>query len=271
MGAMQEQGVSQRRSCVLLDLARATMRYTPLPSQDGDLRNRIKELAAEKRRYGYRRIHCLLRREGVMVNHKKVYRVYTEEGLAVRRRKKKRLIRERQPLPAPAEPNERWSMDFMSDTLANNRKFRVLTVVDDFTREAVAIEPGFSLSGRRVAYTLDRVCLFRGKPKSILVDNGPEFCSNALDQWAYENDIKLDFIQPGKPTQNAYIESFNGKFRDECLNQHWFLDMDHVKEQLETWRIEYNEERPHSSLGNATPAEFKQQFQENLSKNLVQV
>jgi putative transposase len=269
--AMQDIGVSQRCSCKLLGLSRSSARYQSIKEPDTVFRDRIKEIATLKKRAGYRSIYVRMKREGMQINHKKVYRIYKEEGLLIRRQKRKRLVRERIPMPIPDKPNVRWSMDFISDTLANGRKFRVLTMMDEFTRESVALEPGFSMSGKYVAYILDRVCLFRGKPESIVVDNGPEFCSNALDQWAYENDVRLDFIQPGKPTQNAFIESFNGTFRDEFLNLHWFTDMDDVKELTEAWRIEYNTDRFHSSLGGLAPAEFKQQFQENLSKELVQL
>ena len=213
--------------------------------------------AALKRRYGYRRVYLRLRREGWPVNRKRVYRIYRDAGLAVRRRKRKRIgLVERKPLPKPAAANLSWSMDFVSDGLAAGRRFRCLNIVDDCTRECVAIEVDTSLTGTRVQAVLDRLAETRGLPQSITVDHGPEFEGQILDTWAYGANVQLSFIRPGKPNENAYIESFNGKFRDECLNEHWFLTMAHARRIIETWRIEYNTERPHSSLGNLTPQEF---------------
>jgi putative transposase len=198
-----------------------------------------------------------LRREGWQVNRKRVYRIYRDAGLAVRRRKRKRIgLVERKPLPKPAAANLSWSMDFVSDGLAGGKRFRCLAIVDDCTRECVAIEVDSSITGTRVQAVLDRLSETRGLPKSITVDHGPEFEGQVLDVWAYDANVHLSFIRPGKPNENAYIESFNGKFRDECLNEHWFLTMAHARRIIEAWRIEYNTERPHSSLGNLTPQEF---------------
>ena len=221
------------------------------------LRSRIEEIAALKRRYGYRRVYLRLRREVWPVNRKRVYIIYRDAGLAVRRRKRKRIgLVERKPLPKPAAANLSWSMDFVSDGLAAGRRFRCLNIVDDCTRECVAIEVDTSITGTRVQAVLDRLAETRGLPQSITVDHGPEFEGQVLDTWAYGAKVQLSSIRPGKPNENAYIESFNGKFRDECLNEHWFLTMVHARRIIETWRIEYNTERPHSSLGNLTPQEF---------------
>jgi putative transposase len=192
------------------------------------------------------------------VNHKRVYRLYREEGLTVRRRGRKRVTREaRLPLPAPAGPNELWSLDFVSDALAGGRRIRLLCIIDAFTRESLAIEVDTSLPGWRVAQVLDRLITERGQaPAEIVMDNGPELTSRTLDQWAYERGVKLRFIQPGKPIQNAFIESFNGRFRDECLNEHWFLTLADAQRITEDWRVDYNRNRPHTSLGNLTPLEF---------------
>lgn len=221
------------------------------------LRERICMLAGEKRRYGYRRIHVLLRREGWQVNRKRTYRVYRDAGLAVRRRKRKRIGPfERKPLPRPSAVNQSWSMDFVADGLRDGRRLRCLTIVDDYSRECLAIEVDTSINGQRVSAVLERLADLRGLPASITVDHGPEFEGHVLDTWAYEHRLRLNFIRPGKPVENAYIESFNGRFRDECLNEHWFLSMAHARQVIENWRNEYNTDRPHSSLGNLTPEEF---------------
>ena len=251
--------MSERRACGLLELERSTARYTCRRRDDTHLRARLRELAAEKRRYGYRRLHVLLRREGMRVNHKCVERIYREEGLSLRRRKQKRAAGVRaETWLAATRPDQRWSLDFVSDALWWGRKLRMLTVVDTYTRESLAIEVDTSLSGARVARVLDRVIAGRAAPQEIIMDNGPELTSKALDQWAYERGVRLRFIAPGKPQQNGYIESFNGKLRDECLNEHWFTTIYDAREKVEAWRMEYNRERPHSSLGNQTPEEFRQ-------------
>ena len=244
-------------------------RYQRLGNDTPELRQRLCTLAAERRRFGYRRLWVLLRREGFDVNHKRVYRLYREEGLAVRRRKRKRMAGvARVPMPAPQRRNERWSMDFVSDALGNGRRIRVLTVIDDFTRECLATEVDTSLPGLRVARVLDRLALERGLPESITVDNGPEFAGKTLDAWAYAHGVHLHFIDPGKPVQNAYIESFNGRLRDECLNEHWFMSLPAARTIVETWRDDYNAVRPHSALGNRTPEEFAEQVARKMPAGL---
>jgi len=199
----------------------------------------------------------MLKREKLVVNHKRTERIYREEKLSLRlKKRKRRLVAVRIELPKPERPNQRWSMDFVHDALWSGRKFRALTIVDDCSRESPAIEVDTSLGGRRVCRVLDRLAETHGLPEVITTDNGPEFISKALDQWAYEKGVKLHFIQPGKPTQNAYVESFNGKFRDECLNDNWFSTMQQAKDIIEKWRLDYNEARPHSSLGGISPSEF---------------
>ena len=250
----RELGVT--RACGLVGISRSLYAYRSRRPDSAPLRQRICDLAGEKRRYGYRRIHVLLRREGWSVNRKRTYRLYREEGVAVRRRKRKRIAPfERRRLPKPTAVNLSWSMDFVSDGLRGGRKVRCLTIVD-CSRECPAIEVDTSINGRRVVAVLDRLADVRGLPLSITVDHGPEFEGRVLDEWAYRRGVKLNFIRPGKPVENAYVESFNGRFRDECLNEHWFLSMAHAREVIERWRIEYNTERPHSSLGDISPEEF---------------
>ena len=259
---VQAHGLSQRRACRLADLNFSTWQYEPRRQQRPGLRERIKELAALRRRFGYRRLHALLRRDGWRVNHKAVHRIYVEEGLQVRKRKRKRVSQaERCPMLVPRAPNERWSMDFQHDLLATGQRFRTLNIVDDFSRECPAIEVDTSLPGVRVVRVLDRLAETRGLPLEIVLDNGPEMISKALDEWAYRNGVRLNFIEPGKPVQNAFIESFNGRFRDECLNENWFLDLGDAREIIEAWRIDYNTRRPHSALGYATPKEFASSLQ----------
>lgn len=249
-------GLSRRRACGLARVSRSVVDYVAR-RDDGPLRERIHHWAREKPRYGYRRIHVLLRREGHAVNRKRVYRIYREERLSVRRKKRKRVAAaSREALVIPRHPNERWSMDFMADTLADGRTFRTFNVVDDCTRECVAIEVGRSIPGARVVRVLEALGRSRGLPSVIVMDNGPEFTSRVLDQWAYERGVELHFIQPGKPVQNAFVESFNGKFRDECLNTNWFVSLADACERIEGWRQDYNGHRPHSSLGGLTPEEF---------------
>jgi len=223
--------------------------------------------AAARPRFGYRRIHVLLRREGELVNHKRVYRLYRDLGLLVRRRRRKRVLPMlRRPKPTPAAPNERWSMDFTADTLADARSFRTLNLVDDFSRECVAIEVARSIPGEWVTRVLDRLAAERGLPRTIVVDNEPEFAGRALDQWAFERGVELHFIEPGKPVQNCFVESFNGKFRDECLNLNWFTSLSDAIKKIEAWRVDYNRHRPHSSLGDLTPEEFAQRALQGLEK-----
>jgi putative transposase len=252
-------GFSRRRACTLAQISRSVFEYRSRRAEDGSLRERILAWAKQRSRFGYRRIYDMLRREGWSVNRKRVYRIYREEALTVRRRRRKQVAAApRQVMAVPTRANERWSIDFMSDTLADGRTFRTLNVVDDFTREAVVIEVGRSIPSARVARVLERVIQSRGVPRALVLDNGPEFTSRLLDQWAYHRGIELRFIQPGKPVQNAFVESFNGKFRDECLNTNWFVSLADAIRTISIWRVDYNRCRPHSSLGRLTPEEFAQ-------------
>jgi putative transposase len=249
--------MSERRACAALGLARSSHRYRSRKPVPTGLVEQLRAHAAQRPRYGYRRLHVLLRRDGFTVNHKRVYRLYRAEGLAVRRKRRKRLTAERRTLvPVPTRANQHWSMDFMSDALSSARKFRTLNIVDDFTRECPVIEVDTSLPGARVVRVLDRLAETRGLPELIIVDNGPELTGRELDAWAYRRRVQLQFIRPGKPVENAYIESFNGKFRDECLNENWFTDLQDARTKIESWRIDYNSFRPHSSLDNQTPEEY---------------
>lgn len=255
-----EKKLTQSRSCRLVNLDVSTYRYQSVKKDDSELRNKIICLAHQNKRFGYKRIHALIKTEGIEVNRKKVYRIYKEENLAVKRKKSKQKLKRACSLILADFPNEMWSMDFVSDSLAQGRKFRTLNVIDVLTRECLAIEADFFLTSARVIRVLDRLIELRGKPKAIRIDNGTEFTSLIIIEWAKKNDIKLDYIQPGKPTQNAFIESFNGKFRDECLNENWFLSLNHAKILIEEWRIGYNTQRPHSSLNYMTPERFAKQY-----------
>lgn len=249
--------VSERRAVRFTGFPRSTLRYKRLRSPQEELRIRIRQLAAERPRWGYRQLHTLLQREGWAVNRKRVQRLYREDGLAVRRRGKKRRSQMPRPIRTPlGSPNERWSMDFVSDTLSNGRRFRCLTILDEFSRECLAIHVAHSIPAERVIEVLERLKNTRGLPDVITTDNGSEFTSRAFDAWAYAREVRIDYIQPGKPVQNCFIESFNGTFRDECLNMHWFLSIQDAKKTIEDWREDYNEVRPHSSLGRLTPAEY---------------
>lgn len=253
----QSYQVSERRVGQVLWLSNSSLRYRSRRPAAEDLRQRLRELAIERPRYGYQRLWVLLQREGWQVNHKRVYRLYCEEGLKLRKRRRRaRAQVERVPMSLPAKADERYSMDFMRDTLADGRVFRTLNIVDDYTRECLAIEVDTSLPGARVVRVLERLATTGRQPLHIVVDNGPEFVSKAVDQWAAQRGVRLCFIDPGKPMQNAYIESFNGKFRDECLSQHWFISLEEARSVSEEWRIDYNERRPHRSLQQQTPAEF---------------
>ena len=254
---IDEHGLSERRACGLTRIHRSTKRYRHRRDEQTTLRERLRELAAQHPRYGYRRLWVLLRRAGVLVNHKRVQRLYRLEGLAVRRKRRKRIAgTQRQPLTCPTRPGLHWSMDFTSDQLADGRRFRTLNLVDVFTRECLAIEVAPSLPAQRVVRALDRVVQEGGTPQRITVDNGPEFISRAIDAWAYQHGVVMDFIQPGKPMQNGFIESFNGRFRDECLDRHWFTSLDDAVSTIAAYRRHYNAERPHSSIGYRTPNEF---------------
>lgn len=249
--------VSERRACRVVGIGRSSRRYRPRGRPDAAVRQRLRELAAERRRFGYRRLHVLLRREGLVANQKRTYRLYRAEGPQVRRRKGKRVAPGQRPTPIVlSAPNQQWSLDFLSDALAWGRTFRLLAVIDNYTREALVIDVGPSIPGRRVVAVLNRVIAERGTPAELLMDNGPELTGKALDQWAYERGVQLHFIEPGRPVQNAWIESFNGRPRDECLNEHWFLSLADAQQIIEQWRLDYNRQRPHSALGYLTPEEF---------------
>jgi len=262
--AGEESRLSERHACGLIGMHRGSWRYQPREPDDAELRVHLRELAEERVRFGYRRLWAMLRREknadGTrrwVVNHKRVHRIYREEGLAMRRKEAKRLRAiARAPQERPTGANQVWTMDFTKDRLASGRSFRTLNLMDGYTREALWIEVDTSLPSERVVRVLQWLKQSRGVPEVIQVDNGPEFISQAVDQWAFSNGVRLHFIEPGKPVQNAFIESFNGKFRDECLNQNWFLSLAEARLVIEAWRVDYNTARPHSSLGYRTPAEF---------------
>ena len=255
--AIQSLGLSERRACLLTGISPAVYRYQSKQGDDDVLRLRMRELAEERKRFGSPRLHIMLKREGLVINHKRTERIYGEEGLVLRRkRRRKGAARAREPVPSPVRANQRWSMDFVSDSTVAGRRFRALAIVDDYSRECPAIEVDTSLGGARVVGVLERLADIRGLPEVITVDNGPEFAGKAMDEWAYRRGIKLSFIRPGKPVENAFAESFNGRLRDECLNTNWFMGVRHAREIIETWRRDYNEVRPHSSLKGKTPKEF---------------
>jgi putative transposase len=259
-----EYQISERHACRLLGLGRSTHRYQARRNErDGALRARLKELAAQRMRFGYRRLTAVLVREGIAVNHKRVYRLYREEGLAMRIRQRRR-IRWTGAVSGPVatRANQRWSIDFVSDCVSTGRVIRMLTVVDDCTRECPAIEVDTALGGLRVRRVLDRIASERGLPEAIVLDNGPEFRGRALAAWSEERGVRLEFIQPGKPAQNAFAESFNGRLRDECLNANWFTSLSDARRKVEDWRQDYNQQRPHSSLNYLPPAEFARQQME---------
>jgi putative transposase len=265
-----EFAVSQRRACRAVGASRSSVLYRATREPDSHVIERLKALATMRPRFGYRRLHVLLGREGLAVNHKRVHRLYRELGLALRRKRRKRITgAPRVVMPAPTRPNQRWSMDFVSDATITGRKFRVFTIVDDFTRESLALIVDTSLSGARIARELESLIAIRGKPEVITCDNGPEFTSKALDAWAYRAGVKLHFIRPGKPVENAFIESFNGRFRDECLNVHWFADLRETRTKIEAWRHDYNHARPHGSLSNLTPVEFAANFTTGLTLSVA--
>jgi putative transposase len=251
---LKSRHVSERRACRLVSFSRSAAWRRLKGRNDGELRTRLKALAERYPKYGYPTLHDMLVLEGRVINRKRTYRIYSEEGLQVRTKKRKKIVRPRVPMPVPNRLNERWSMDFVSDQLANGRRFRVLNVVDDFSRECVLQIADFSISGHRVARELDR--LRRKLPQRIVCDNGPEFTSKAMFFWAKRTGVKLHFIQPGKPTQNAFVESFNGKFRDYCLDLNWFASLEDARSTIDTWRHHYNHVRPHRSLGKKPPAMF---------------
>ena len=243
--AMESLGLSERRACMLTGVSPSVYRYEAKRGNDDELRTRMRELAGERKRFGSPRLHIMLKREGLVVNHKRTERIYREEGLGLRRkRRRKGTAGARVIIPAPERPNQKWSMDFVSDSTVTGRRFRALTIVDDYSRECPAIEVDTSLGGVRVVGVLERLAETRGLPEVITVDNGPEFAGKALDEWAYRRGVKLNFIRPGKPVENAFAESFNGRLRDECLNINWFMSIKHAREVIESWRQDYNEVTP---------------------------
>ena len=256
-----DKGLSERRALSVMRMSASALRYEPRPDRNVELRERILALAQRHKRYGVGMIHLKLRQSGLPVNYKRVERLYQDAKLQVRRRKRKKvLVGERQPLLRPDRANEVWSMDFVFDRTAEGRVIKCLTIVDDATHESVAIEVERAISGHGVSRVLDRLALSRGLPKVIRTDNGKEFCGKAMVAWAHEHGVQLRLIEPGKPNQNAYIESFNGRLRDECLNEHWFPSLLHARTEIETWRREYNEERPKKALGGMTPSAYAEQL-----------
>lgn len=255
--------VTKRRACQVLSFARSCYYYRHHADPQTELRVRLKDLAGTRVRYGYRRLHVLLMREGWTINHKRVYRLYKQEGLSLRlKTKKKRASESRVPLAQASAPLECWSMDFVADRLSDGRQIRMLTLVDNFSRVSPAIEVDFSLTGKRVVEVLERLKTRCGLPKVIKVDIGSEFISKAMDECAYRNGVKLELSRPGKPTDNAFIESFNGRLRQECLQQNWFISLDDARGIIQDWREDYNQQRPHSSLGQQTPSEFVAHWQQ---------
>ena len=259
---MTTHALSQRRACELIGITRRGLQRAPAPDRNLPLRQRLRELAEQRRRWGCPMLYLMLRREGWRANHKRVERLYREEGLSLRRRRRRkrlshlRVVRER-----AVAANQIWAVDFIHDSLSNGRRFRAFAVLDQWSRESLAIEVDVSLTGERVTRVLERLRTARALPSVIQADNGPELRGRALDQWAYDHGVRLQFIEPGKPIQNAHIESFNARLREECLNEHVFTSLDDARRKIEQWRIEYNRERPHSSLGNLTPEEFAAKHQ----------
>jgi putative transposase len=268
--AMEKFQVSERRACELNAVDRSSYRYEPRPDRNRDLRQKLSELARRKPRYGYRRLGVLLERDGESVNHKRLWRVYQQAGLGVRRRERKRLERGKVGMPLLMRPNQEWSIDFISDAIANGRAIRALTVIDGFTKESPVIEVDASLSAPRITRVLDGVIEQRGRPDALRLDNGPEFTSRCFLAWAEQRGIQLVFIQPGKPVQNSFIESFNGRFRDECLNANWFESLADARRKIEAWRQEYNQHRPHSALAYRTPEEFARAWSPSPSPSVIE-
>ncbi|WP_409558712.1 IS3 family transposase [Brucella pseudogrignonensis] len=252
-----QHGVSQRRACEVLSVDRSSMRYRSVRPDDAAIREAMKKVASERRRFGYRRIHVMLDRQGIVMNLKKLRRLYREEKLTVRKRGgRKRALGTRRPLALPSRPNERWSLDFVSDAFTDGRRLRVLAVIDDFTRECLCLVADTSLSGARMARELNSLIARRGKPRTIVSDNGTEMTSMAILKWCQETKVEWHYIAPGKPMQNDFVESFNGSFRDECLNDTLFSSLAQARAAITAWKEDYNRNRPHSSLGNITPSEF---------------
>ena len=266
-------GLSVSRSCRLVALQRSTYHYKAAKADNETvIVKRMQELIDKHKSWGYPIIHDILRREGLVKNPKRTWRIYKENNLTLKLRKRhKRASMLRLELAEPTRPNERWAMDFMSDGLWNGRKFKALTILDIFTKECLAIEVDTSINGNRVTRVLDWLILLRGRPEVITTDNGPEFAGITLDRWAYNNNVRLDFIKPGKPVQNAFIESFNGRLRHECLNQHYFVTLEEAKKIIEDWRLEYNTFRPHGSLKGLTPEEFRKAWEDKKQQNAPEI
>ena len=257
-------GLTERRALKVGGMSASSLRYHPAPDRNAELRHAMIALAARHHRYGAGMIYLKLRQQGRVVNHKRIERLYAEAQLQVRCRTRKKVpVGERQPLVRPAAANEVWSMDFVFDRSADGRVIKCLTIVDDATHESVAIVPKHTLNGTHVTQVLDQLAATRGLPQVIWTDNGKEFCSRTMLTWAHAHAVTLRLIEPGKPNQNAYIESFHGRFRDECLNEHWFLNLAHAQALIEAWRREYNEERPKNALGGLTPAAYARQLLSN--------
>jgi putative transposase len=259
---IEQHDYSERRACALVGLNRRTFRRPEPSDADHEVRQRLRELAQERPRFGSPRLHVMLRREGLVENHKRTERLYREEGLSLRlKRRKKRPSHLRVVMPTPTGADESWAMDFVADALVNGRRMRMLTIIDAWNRECPHIEVDLSLTGARVARVLEQLRQRGRHPNLIQVDNGPEFVSKALDAWAYKHGVKLQFIRPGRPVENAHIESFNGRLREECLNQHAFICLDDARKRIEAWRTDYNSVRPHSALGQLAPDQFRQLHQ----------
>jgi putative transposase len=258
---LANRGLSERHALRVVGMSASAYRYQPAPDRNHAMREQIVTLAHRHRRYGAGMIYLKLRQAGHRINHKRVERLYAEAGLQVRRRKRKKVpVSDRQPLGRPQQANQVWSMDFVFDRTAEGRVIKCLTIVDDATHEAVAVVPERAISGQILTRILDRLAKQRGLPQAIRTDNGKEFCGRAMLTWAHACGMRLFLIQPGKPNQNAYIESFNGRLRDECLNEHWFVSLAHAKVEIEAWRQEYNDERPKKSLGGLTPSAYAKQL-----------
>lgn len=258
---MQSRGLSERRGLLMMRMSASALRYEPRADRNVRLREQIVALAQRHRRYGAEMIYLKLRQRGQLVNHKRVERLYALEKLQVRRRRRKKIpLAERQPLVRPGAANEVWSMDFVFDRISSGRTIKCLVIVDDATHESVAVVAEHSMGGNQLVRALDQICSLRGRPAVIRSDNGPEFSGKVMLNWTHRNGITLRPIEPGKPNQNAYVESFNGRLRDECLNEHWFTSLEHARVEIERWRREYNEERPKKSLGGLTPAQYAKQL-----------
>jgi putative transposase len=269
---MANHHLSQRRACGLIGITRRAFHHQPGPDRDHQLRQRLRALAEARRRWGCPMLYRVLRREGLAVNHKRIERLYREEGLSLRRRRgRKRLSHLRVVRERPAAINHTWAVDFVHDALRDGRRFRALTVIDEWSRECLAIEVGTSLTGERVTGVLERLCELRAVPSVIQSDNGPEFRGRVMDEWAYAREVRLQFIEPGKPIQNAFIESFNSRLREECLNEQVFLSLDDARRKIEQWRMQYNRERPHSSLGYLAPEEFAASYDQLRSEPTARI